>query len=110
MQYTQVHVYPCSAKNYCLPQVPTKRAAIDFSVVIDVVSCSLLFNLFYVICSREKARLKTFLSYWCRKWHWFFELEAGSGRYLLRLPSELVMLLRFVSQEKFTILETSRNS
>ena len=40
--------------------------------------------------------------------HWFFELEAG--RYLLRLPSETVMLLRFVSQEKFTILETSRNS
>ena len=107
MQYTQVHVYPCSAKNYCLRQVPTKRAAIDFSVVIDVVSCSLMFNLFYVICSREKARL-FIIYYWCRKWHWFFELEAG--RYLLRLPSELVMLLRFVSQEKFTILETSRNS
>lgn len=89
-------------------ELPAKRVAIDFSVVIDVVSCSLLFNLFYVICSREKARLKTFLFYWCRKWHWFFELEAG--RYLLRLPSELVMLLRFVSQEKFTILETSRNS
>lgn len=43
MRYTEVHVHPCSVKNYCLRQVTSKRATIDFSVVRDVVSSRLFF-------------------------------------------------------------------
>lgn len=58
MRYTEVHVHPCSVKNYCLRQVPSKRATIDFSVVIDVVPSRLffIFVLAHLLSMQERER------------------------------------------------------